>query len=82
MVILRITDEMIHEARVLKIFPECLTKGRDNPLLKALGLALLIFVVSFGISMLLPEISQMVVVILSITTLAIIASLINCNKQD
>ena len=51
-------------------------KGRLFPLIKAMGLALLIFVVSFGISLLLPNISQMVVVILSITTLAIIASLV------
>jgi uncharacterized membrane protein len=52
-------------------------KGRLLPLLQAFGLALLIFVVSFGISLLLPGVSQMVVVILSITTLAILASLID-----
>jgi uncharacterized membrane protein len=46
------------------------------PLLGALGLSVVIFAVSFGISLLLPRIPQMVVVILSITTFAILASLI------
>jgi uncharacterized membrane protein len=50
-------------------------KGRILPLLGALGLSVVIFAVSFGMSLLLPRIPQMVVVILSITTLAIIASL-------
>ena len=53
------------------------------PLLKALGLALIIFIASFGISLLLPNVSQMVVVILSITTLGILGSLINwINKIE
>jgi len=51
-------------------------KGRILPLLGALGLSLVIFAMSFGISLLLPRIPQMVVVILSITTFAILASLI------
>ncbi len=51
-------------------------KGRILPLLGALGLSVVIFAASFGISLLLPRIPQMVVVILSITTLSIIASLI------
>ncbi|HUX97786.1 MAG TPA: DUF819 family protein [Bacteroidales bacterium] len=50
-------------------------KRRLKPLVYALGLSILIFAVSFGISLLLPGISQMVVVILSITTLAIFSSL-------
>jgi uncharacterized membrane protein len=58
-----------------------LTKRRLIPLLKAVGLAMLIFAVSFGISLLLPQISQMVVVILSITTLSIVASLINAINR-
>ena len=58
-------------------------KGRFLPLIKAFGIAVLIFAMSFAISLLLPKISQMVVVILSITTLAIIASLINSiNKIE
>jgi len=51
-------------------------KGRILPLLVALGLSVVIFTASFGISLLLPRIPQMVVVILSITTFAILASLI------
>ena len=72
-----VTDEIIHEAESFEDFSGMLAKGRIVPLLKALGLALLIFVLSFGISLLLPMISQTVVVILSITTLAILASFIN-----
>ena len=78
-----VTDEMIAEAESFEDFSGMLRKDRILPLLKALGIALLIFIVSFGISLLLPRISQMVVVILSITTLAIIASLINSiNKIE
>jgi uncharacterized membrane protein len=78
-----LTDEMIHEAESFEDFSGMFRKGRIFPLLKALGLALLIFIVSFGISLLLPKASQMVVVILSITTLAILASLINwINKIE
>jgi uncharacterized membrane protein len=51
-------------------------KGKIFPLLIALGLSAIIFAASYGISMLLPGIPQMVVVILSITTFAILASLI------
>ncbi len=46
------------------------------PLLKAFGLSVLIFGIAGGVSLLLPESSQMAVVILLITTLGIIASLI------
>jgi uncharacterized membrane protein len=78
-----VTDEMIQEAESFEDFTGMFKKGRILPLLKALGLALLIFIVSFGMSLLLPEVSQMVVVILSITTLAILASLINqINKIE
>ncbi len=44
------------------------------PLLKAYGLAILIFVIAGGLSMLASKNSQIVVVILTITTLSIIAS--------
>jgi uncharacterized membrane protein len=57
-------------------FSGMFTKGKFLPLLSAVGLSLIIFAVSFGISLLLPGIPQMVVVILSITTFAILASLI------
>ncbi len=46
------------------------------PLLKALGLSVLIFAVAGGTSLLVPAASQMAVVILLITTLGILASLI------
>jgi uncharacterized membrane protein len=46
------------------------------PLLKAFGLSVLIFGIAGGVSLLLPESSQMAVVILLITTLGIIASMI------
>jgi uncharacterized membrane protein len=71
------TDQVIAEAESFEDFSGMFEKGRLLPLLKALGVAILIFICSFGISLLLPNLSQMVVVILSITTLAIIASLIN-----
>jgi uncharacterized membrane protein len=77
------TDAMIEEAESFEDFTGMFRKGRFLPLLKALGLALIIFISSFGISLLMPGISQMVVVILSITTLAILASLINwINKIE
>ena len=78
-----VTDEIIEEAESFEDFSGMFRKGRILPLLKSLGIALLIFIASFGISLLLPKISQMVVVILSITTLGILASLINwINKIE
>ena len=78
-----ITEETMHDAESFEDFTGMFSSGRFIPLLKALGLSLLIFVVSFGISLLLPGISQMVVVILSITTFAILASLIErINKIE
>jgi uncharacterized membrane protein len=78
-----VTDEMITEAESFEDFSGMFRKGRILPLLMALGIALLIFIASFGISLLLPKISQMVVVILSITTLGILGSLINrINKIE
>lgn len=53
------------------------------PLLKALGLSVLIFALAGGISLLVPENSQMVVVILIITSLGIGGSLIPAvNRVD
>ena len=78
-----VTDEMIKEAESFEDFSGMLRKGRILPLLMAFGIALLIFIASFGISLLLPMVSQMVVVILSITTLGIMGSLINrINKIE
>jgi uncharacterized membrane protein len=76
-------DEMLKEAESFEDYTGMFRKGRLVPLIKALGLALLIFISSFGISLLLPGISQMVVVILSITTIAILASLVTwINKIE
>ena len=78
-----VSDEIIEEAESFEDFSGMFRKERIVPLLKALGLALLIFIASFGISLLLPKVSQMVVVILSITTLGILGSLINwINKIE
>ena len=75
--------EAYEEAESFEDFSGMLKKGRMVPLLKALGYSVVIFAISFGISLLLPGISQMVVVILSITTFAIIASLIeSINKIE
>jgi uncharacterized membrane protein len=46
------------------------------PLLGALGISILIFVAGFGLSMLIPQVSQTIVVILSITTFGVLASFI------
>ena len=47
-----------------------------TPLLKGFGLSILIFLIGGGLMMLVPEKTQMIVVILTITTLGILASLI------
>lgn len=60
-----------------------LKKNTLLPLLKALGLSVLIFAIGGGVSLLVPENSQMVVVILIITSLGIAASLLpSINKTD
>ncbi len=53
-----------------------LQKKNAIPLLKGLGLSVLIFAIGGGLMMLVPEKAQMIVVILSITTMGILASLI------
>jgi uncharacterized membrane protein len=78
-----VSDELIHETESFEDFTGMFRKGRLLPLIKALGLALLIFIASYGLSLILPDLSQMVVVILSITTLAVLASLIpRINKIE
>jgi len=72
-----VTDEIIQETESFEDFTGMFSKKRLFPLVKAAGLAILIFIASFGISLLLPKVSQMVVVILSITTLGILASLVS-----
>jgi uncharacterized membrane protein len=77
-------DEMIaKETEDLDDYSGMLKKKTFIPLMKALGLSVIIFAVSGGISLLLPKLPQMVVVILSVTTLAILASLIeSVNKIE
>jgi len=69
--------EMIaKETENMDDFSGMLNKKTFLPLLKALGISVLIFAAGGVLSLLLPMIPQMVVVILSITTLAVLASLI------
>lgn len=56
-------------------------KKMVSPLLKAFGIAVLIFGIGGGVSLLLPASAQMAVVILIITTLGIAASLIPAVKK-
>jgi uncharacterized membrane protein len=62
-------------------FSGMMNKRTLLPLLKALVYSIIIFAISGGLSLLLPMIPQMVVVILSITTLSIIASLFRSINQ-
>jgi uncharacterized membrane protein len=64
------------ETENLDDFSGMMNKKTILQLLKALGISAAIFALAGGISLLLPMVPQMVVVILSITTLAILASLI------
>ncbi len=72
-----VADEVIEETNSFEDYSGMFKKERLLPLIKAAGITLGIFILSFAISLLLPGISQMVVVILTITTLAIIASLVD-----
>jgi uncharacterized membrane protein len=69
------TDQAVAEAESFEDFSGMFRKGRLLPLLKALGISMLIAAVSAGIAMLFPEDAFQPVAILSITTLAIIGSL-------
>ncbi len=78
-----INEKALQEAESFEDFTGMFKNGRIIPLSKAMGLSLLIFIIAFGISLLLPGVSQMVVVILSITTLAVVASLVDrINKIE
>jgi uncharacterized membrane protein len=60
-----------------------LKKDKFLPLLKAYGMAILIFAIGGALSMLVPESKVMVIVILSVTTLSILVSLIpSINKIE
>jgi uncharacterized membrane protein len=68
-------DEIVKETESFDDFSGMFKKQTLLPLLKALGLSAVIFAIAGGISLALPMLPQMLVVILSITTLAILASL-------
>ena len=70
-------EEAIAEAASFEDFSGMFKKGTLLPLVMALGVSALLFIMSLGVSYLLPGIPQTVVVILSITTLSVLASLIN-----
>jgi uncharacterized membrane protein len=74
-----VTDGIdIEEAASFEDFTGMFKKGRLLPLLKALGIAILIFAVSYGIGMLFKtKETQKIVIILSVTTFAILGSFIN-----
>jgi uncharacterized membrane protein len=73
--------EIIKESNAPNNLLDMFGKKTIFPLLKALGITILIFAVSGGISLLVPSEFQMVTVILSITTLGILISLIpSINK--
>jgi len=77
------TETIVSETEDLEDFSGMFSKRRLIPLLAALGISLLILLISVGVSQLLPGLPMMVVVILSITTLAIIASQIKwINKVE
>lgn len=51
------------------------------PLIGALGLSVLIFAAAYGVSLLVPKVPLLVSVILTITTLGVLASFIPCVRQ-
>ncbi len=68
--------EIAKETENLEDFSGMLNKSNIFQLLKALGFSVIIFGASFGLSLALPKLPQMVVIVLSITTLSILASLL------
>lgn len=70
------TDQAVAEAQSFEDFSGLFKKGRLLPLVKALGISILIVGISVGIAMLLPEDAFQPSAILLITTFAILASLI------
>ncbi len=69
------TDQAVAEAESFEDFSGMFKKGRLLPLLRALGISLLIVGLSVGMAMLLPENAFQPAAILLITTFSIIASL-------
>lgn len=76
-------EAIAKETENLDDFSGMLNKKTFIPLLKALGISVIIFALAGGLSFALPMLPQMVVVIISITTLAILTSLIkSVNKIE
>jgi len=69
-------DEIKKETDDLEDFSGFFSKGRLLPLAGALGLSFVIVAIGLGLTFLFPKVPMMVVVILSITTLGILASFI------
>lgn len=75
--------DMQNEEKIKPPFFHSLRREKLFPLLKAFGVAIVIFGAAVGLSSLFPKSAEMVVVILTITTLGIIASLIpGINRID
>jgi uncharacterized membrane protein len=70
-------DVEIEDVESFEDYSGMFRKKRLFPLIKALGVSILIFAVSYGISMFFSKDIQTVIIILSVTTLAILASFIN-----
>jgi uncharacterized membrane protein len=79
-----VDDQLIaKETENLEDFTGMFRKGTFLPLMKALGISVIIFAVSGGLSMLVPKAPQTVVVILLITTFAILVSMVeSINKIE
>lgn len=69
------TDEIIKETESLEDYSGMFRKDIMFHLLKAFGLSVVIFAIAGGLSLVLPMFPQMVVVILTITTMGLICSL-------
>ncbi len=70
------TERLAREAAEMDDFSGIFTKENFFPLLKAIGLSVLIFAIGGALGLLVPKKSMMAVVILTITTLGILASLL------
>ena len=70
------TERLAQEAAEMDDFSGIFTKENFVPLLKAIGLSVLIFAIGGALGLLVPKKSMMAVVILTITTLGILASLL------
>jgi len=76
-------DQKMVDVSSKEAFWGLLNKNNTIPLLKAFGISVLIFAVAGATTLFVPENSQMVIVVLLITTLGILASLVpSINKLN